>query len=118
MINCEYCKKRIGLIKRLMGKDYQAIVFEGEKNKGKKHFCSSSCAISFLNENDVITNDPIRLGLRNYYQENLSMRALELLRNCKEGDSIIWDEPNGEVYKIKLEKKYPKGWKPKKERKR
>ncbi len=40
-------------------------------------------------------------------------KILELLRICKEGDSIIWDEPNGEVYKIKLERKYPKGWKSK-----
>ncbi len=35
-------------------------------------------------------------------------KVLELLRNCKEGDTIVWDEANGEVYKIKLEKKYPK----------
>lgn len=41
-------------------------------------------------------------------------KLLELIRNCKEGDTIVRDEPNGEVYKIKLEKKYPKGWKPKK----
>lgn len=41
---------------------------------------------------------------------------LELIRNCKEGDTIVWDEPNGEVYKIKLEKKYPKGWKPSKDK--
>lgn len=36
----------------------------------------------------------------------------DLIKSCKEGDTIVWDEPNGEVYKIKLEKKYPKGWKP------
>ncbi len=40
-------------------------------------------------------------------------KVIELLKQCKEGDSIVWDEPSGEVYKIKLEKKYPKGWKPK-----
>ena len=40
-------------------------------------------------------------------------KVLELIRACKEGDSIVWDEANGEVYKIKVEKKYPKGWKPK-----
>lgn len=40
----------------------------------------------------------------------MNKQILEILRNCKEGDTIVWDEPNGEVYKIKLEKKYPKGW--------
>jgi len=49
--------------------------------------------------------------------ENLDLKILELIRNCKEGNTIVWDEPNGEVYKIKLEKKYPKGWKPTKENK-
>ena len=39
-------------------------------------------------------------------------KVLELIRACKEGDTIVWDEENGEVYKIKLEKKYPAGWKP------
>ncbi len=86
MINCEYCKKRIGLIRKFIGKDYQAIVFEGGKNKGKKHFCSSGCAISFLNENDVITNDPIRLGLRNYYQENLKIKKINQRKNVFEND--------------------------------
>ena len=40
-------------------------------------------------------------------------KLLELIKSCKEGDTIVWDEPNGEVYKIKLEKKYPPGWNPK-----
>jgi len=39
-------------------------------------------------------------------------KIVELLKACNEGDFIVWDEPNGEVFKIKLEKKYPKGWKP------
>ncbi len=40
-------------------------------------------------------------------------QIIELIKACDEGDIIIWDEPNGEVYKIKVMKKYPKGWKPK-----
>ena len=44
-----------------------------------------------------------------------SHKIIELIKACKEGDSIVWDEANGEVYKIKVEKKYPKGWKPKNE---
>ena len=39
-------------------------------------------------------------------------KIIELLKACKEGDTIVWDEPNGEVYKIELKKKYPVGWKP------
>ena len=39
-------------------------------------------------------------------------KIFELIKACREGDSILWDEPNGEVYRIKIEKKYPKGWKP------
>ncbi len=42
-------------------------------------------------------------------------RFIEMLRACKEGDSIVWDEINGEVFKITLEKKYPKNWKPTKD---
>lgn len=42
-------------------------------------------------------------------------KIIELIKACNEGDSIIWDEPNGEVYKIKVEKKYPKDWTPSKE---
>ncbi len=37
-------------------------------------------------------------------------KILELIKVCKEGDCIVWDEPNGEVFKIKLEKKYPANW--------
>lgn len=39
-------------------------------------------------------------------------KIIELIKSCREGDSIMWDEKNGEVYKIKLEKKYPAGWRP------
>lgn len=39
-------------------------------------------------------------------------KIIKLLKACREGDSIVWDEPNGEVYKIELKKKYPKDWKP------
>lgn len=39
-------------------------------------------------------------------------KIVELIKACREGDSIVWDEPNGEVYKIKVEKKYPIGWTP------
>lgn len=39
-------------------------------------------------------------------------KLIEMIKVCKEGDSIVWDEDNGEVYKIKVEKKYPKGWTP------
>ncbi len=40
-------------------------------------------------------------------------RIVDLIKLCKEGDTIVWDEANGKVYKIKLEKLYPKNWKPK-----
>ncbi len=46
----------------------------------------------------------------------MEKKVLELIRACNEGDTIVWDEPNGEVYKIKVEKKYPKGWTPKTEK--
>ncbi len=46
----------------------------------------------------------------------MEKKVLELIRACNEGDTIVWDEPNGEVYKIKVEKKYPKGWTPETEK--
>ena len=45
-----------------------------------------------------------------------SDKIIELIKACNEGDTIVWDEPNGEVYKIKVEKKYPKDWKPRKKK--
>ena len=39
-------------------------------------------------------------------------KLLAILRNCNEGDCVVYDEEGGEVFKIKLEKKYPKNWKP------
>ncbi len=45
---------------------------------------------------------------------DMSYKLLQLIRACKEGDTIVFDEPNGKVYKIKVEKKYPKNWKHKK----
>lgn len=42
-------------------------------------------------------------------------KLIEMIKVCNEGDSIVWDEANGEVYKIKVEKKYPKDWTPTKE---
>lgn len=39
-------------------------------------------------------------------------KIIELIKSCNEGDSIVWDEPNGEVYKITVDKKYPIGWEP------
>jgi len=35
-------------------------------------------------------------------------KLLEMVKVLREGDSIVWDEPTGEVFKIKLEKKYKK----------
>ena len=39
-------------------------------------------------------------------------KIIELIKICKEGDKICWVEPNGEVFVIKIEKKYPKDWEP------
>ena len=39
-------------------------------------------------------------------------KIIEIIKACNEGDSIVWDEPNGEVFKINVEKKYPAGWEP------
>jgi len=43
-----------------------------------------------------------------------AQEVIDLIKACNEGDTIIWDQANGEVYKIKVMKKYPKGWKPRK----
>ena len=40
---------------------------------------------------------------------------IEIIKQLKEGDTIVWDEPSGEVFKIKLEKRYPAGWTPEKD---
>jgi hypothetical protein len=69
MLNCGNCGKRIGFLKRyIQKKDYQAIIFEcfigeeGSGMSGRMHFCSNKCVQQYLEEHNIRTNHPTKLG--------------------------------------------------------
>ncbi len=45
-------------------------------------------------------------------------KIVELIKLSNEGDEIVWDEPNGEVYVIKLKARYHPDWCPPKVKKK